>query len=204
MNKVKFKKFIFIFLFVFSFVILGKTSSSFYKTHNSNKILERKLYVFSIVDFIDFKFINVIPFIEPASIDSFSYLPKKFEIFNKAAFDLYGYDLLERYNHQSENCFDYFYRTSIINKCIVKNKWQNKTKKEWSFLSKKYNINYIFSGFPIPNLKLCKKYSLFDNKKKSITERIFYYKIEEKLNYPHSCEKLLIRNNSRFKVIANY
>ena len=93
----------FIFVFII-FSILGKTSSSFYN-RNANTF-NKKIYVFSIVDFIDFKFNNVIPFIEPAAIDGFSYIPKYAKFFSDSASDIYGYNILKKTNHYSNECLD--------------------------------------------------------------------------------------------------
>ena len=153
----------FLFYSVFLFLTLSIYSSNYFLNKRNQINFKSNIYVFTSLDFIDAKFNDVIPFIEPASIDGFSYMPKYIRQLVNPTLDLYGYNLLEQNKKISQDCQIDSFRTGSINKCIIKDYWKNLKNKDWNYLSSKYNVQFVFSDFHIESLYLCKKYLYRNN-----------------------------------------
>tara|TARA_B100000886_G_C20401166_1_gene482640 strand:+ start:556 stop:1149 length:594 start_codon:yes stop_codon:yes gene_type:complete len=186
------KEVVFFGLIIFSFFVFSLLFNS--------KINKNKNYiaVLTSLPFIDTIFEKIISYIEPSSIDQFSYNPKKINLLINSVNDLYGVDLLN--NSSDQLCHEKFFRTSRINTCISKNYWKSLSREKWGMISKKYNIEYLVTEEKIKNLKLCSiydishliisKYSLDENKKINL---IYQYTLSDKKNASENCKNFKLK-----------
>lgn len=169
---------------------------------NSNKDISNKknssVIVLTSIGFIDSIFEKVISYIEPSSVDQFSYNPKKINLLIDSVKDLYGVNLTK--NSPDQLCNYEFFRTSRINTCIGINYWKTLSGKNWEDISKKYNIKYLITEEKINTLNLCNtydisdlehsKYTLVDKKK---IKFIYQYDLSNANKLNQNCKLLKIR-----------
>ena len=152
------------------------------------------LTALTLVRFVDSKFENLIPYIEPAAMDHYSYAPSRINYIRSKVKDLYGYDIIDqKIYYKKDLCTFQNRQRGKINACVAKNYWLSLSNNEWIKLLDKYNIEILISPFKIDNLYLCNLYQV--QKSDPILglkpkESIYYYKKSKN----SSCQKLIQRN----------
>ena len=148
----------------------------------------------TLVRFIDSKFENLIPYIEPAALDHYSYTPSRINYIRSKVKDLYGYDIIDqKIYYKKDQCTFKNKQRGKINDCVAKNYWLSLSNKEWINLLDKYEIKILIAPFKIDNLYLCNLYNI--QKTDPIIglkpkDKIYYYKKSKN----SSCKKLILRN----------
>lgn len=132
----------------------------------------KKITVLTLSGFIDSKFLNVLPYIEPAGLDHFSYHPSRIKNIQEEIFKVYGYDILEKDYNPYKDC-DPNFRRGVLNKCFGYKYWNSLTSSEWRNISKFTNVNYVLTEKPLPFLKSCSVKSDSD-------KEYFFYVINNK------------------------
>ena len=147
--------------------------------------------VLTLIRFIDSKFENVLPYIEPGAMDHYSYTPLRINDIRDKVKELYGYDIInKKLYYNLNNCRLKYKQKGKINLCIAEKYWLKLSKEEWSYILDKYNIKNIISPFEIENLYLCNSYKVQkDDRFISLKpkDNIYHYK---KSKYT-TCEKLI-------------
>tara|TARA_Y100001968_G_C19453128_1_gene770138 strand:+ start:2297 stop:2920 length:624 start_codon:yes stop_codon:yes gene_type:complete len=179
MNKYSFKRFI---LYRIKFLphIFFYTLITFFSLYSSsNRSFEKNktTVILTLIPYIDNKFQYVIPFLEPAGLDHYSYTPKKIDALRSIVKEVYGYDLLDRQIYEQSECNLKFYRSAVISKCQVRPYWTNLSINNWINISNKYNVNNLITTFKIPSLKACKAYYFPSDNNYANKVQYFHYLI---------------------------
>tara|TARA_B100000212_G_C27351773_1_gene523962 strand:+ start:890 stop:1474 length:585 start_codon:yes stop_codon:yes gene_type:complete len=159
-------------IFLFSIIDFKKNTPS--TTKNTS------LTALTLVRFIDSKFENLIPYIEPAAMDHYSYTPSRINYIRSKVKDLYGYDVIDhKIYYKLDQCTFNNRQRGKINYCVAKNYWLSLSNKEWIKLLDNYDIEILIAPFKINNLYLCNSFEIQENdpiiglKPK---DTIYYYK----------------------------
>ena len=180
------KKELFFYIFfylIFSILALSpKFLDKDYSFKSTNK--QNVIIAFTTETYLDKKFSNVLPYLEPNAMDHYSYTPKRINYIRNIVKKYYGYDLLSDNKNVKDCNYDY-YRSSYLNQCLTKDFWKSLTKNEWLDIARETKINYVITKIPLENLYLCET---FINKSKNY--EFFYYFIPSKENPYKFCYPL--------------
>ena len=122
-----------------------------------------KIVVLTLLNNIDSKFSNVLPYIEPSGLDHFSYSPLRIKNIQEEILKVYGYDILEKNYNPYIDCKP-VNRKGILNNCFGYNYWKNLTYEKWQDISTFTNVNFILIDKPLPLFKNCFIKSNLDKK----------------------------------------
>jgi len=142
--------------------IFSKPNKDDISLSNSEKSFN-KIIVLTLLNNVDSKFSNVLPYIEPSGLDHFSYSPSRIKNIQEEIIKVYGYDILKKNYNPYIDCKP-IYRKGILNKCFGYNYWKNLTNSEWKDISTFTNVNFILIDKPLPLLKNCFIKSNLDKK----------------------------------------
>ena len=153
-NKIKSYLSLIFYLPLFIFIsIFSKPQKKDFPLSSSDKSFN-KITVLTLSSYIDSKFSNVLPYIEPAGLDHFSYSPSRIKNIQEEILKVYGYDILKK-NYNPNNDCKPIYRKGVLNKCFGYNYWKNLTPIEWNDISTFTNVNYVLTEKPLISIKSC-------------------------------------------------
>tara|TARA_B100000212_G_scaffold120769_1_gene90413 strand:+ start:1921 stop:2490 length:570 start_codon:yes stop_codon:yes gene_type:complete len=167
---------IFNFIIIFSFGLF-----SYLANIRRPDLNHKRIKVITEIDFIDSIFSNVLPFIEPASIDHFSYDRKKLIYFLDRFNKIYGYNLIDQ-NRFYKDCSIVNFRSASLDKCFLNDYWSNLSQKEWRSIANNYKVYNLVSFYELSNLKKCFTYLMIDKQNNSKTYKINHYILPSSIN----------------------
>lgn len=164
------KKFlIFNFIIIFSYCLF-----SYLANIRKPDLYQKKIKVITEIGFIDSIFSNVLPYIEPASIDHFSYDRKKLIYFLNRFNKIYGYNLTDQ-NRFYKDCSIANFRSARLDTCFLNDYWSNLSQTKWRSIANKYKVYNLVSSYEISNLKKCFTYLMIDKQNNFKTYKINHY-----------------------------